>query len=174
MPTTYKAIATVTVGSGGASSIAFSSIPDTYTDLLVKISARTNVSNWNDNSIVRFNGDTGTNYSNRRLNAEGSTVSTSSNTSQDGFYYFNFDGSTATSNTFCNNKMYIPNYTSSNQKSFSVDRAIENNSSTENLVAIIAGIWTGTAAITSISIAPYYGTLFVQHSTATLYGIKKD
>jgi hypothetical protein len=174
MAITYEAIATVTVGSSGASSIAFSSIPATYTDLKLVISARTNVDNWNDNSIVRFNTDSGNNYSNRRINGSGSTIESSSNSSQDGFYYLNFNGSTVTSNTFCSNEMYIPNYTSSNQKSFSVDRAIENNSFTENLVSLIAGIWTGTAAITSISIAPFYGTSFVQYSTATLYGIKNS
>jgi len=174
MPTTYTKIATVTVGSGGASSIAFSSIPNTFTDIKLVISARTNQSAYNDNSIVLFNSDAGANYTSRRLNAEGSTVDSSTATSQNGFYYLNFNGSSATSNTFCNNEMYIPNYTSSNQKSFSVDRAIENNSSTLNLISIFAGIWTGTAAITSISIAPYYGTLFVQHSTATLYGIKNS
>ena len=174
MATTYEAIATVTVGSGGASSIAFSSIPNTFTDIKLVISARTNQSAYNDNSIVLFNSDAGANYTTRRVNAEGSTVDSSTATSQNGLYYLNFNGSSATSNTFCNNEMYIPNYTSSNQKSFSVDRAIENNSSTENLLSIFAGIWTGTAAITSISIAPFYGTSFDQHSTATLYGIKNS
>ena len=43
----------------------------------------------------------------------------------------------------------------------------------DNMLSLIAGIWTGTAAITSISIAPYYGTLFAQYSSATLYGIRK-
>jgi hypothetical protein len=171
---TYEAIATVTVGSGGAANMTFSSIPGTYTDLLVKVSARTDRSDWNDNSIVRFNADTGNNYSNRRLNGSGTTVESSSNTSQDGFYYLNFNGATSTSNTFSNNEMYIPNYTSSNQKSFSAERVVENNSATDNIIAIIAGIWTGTAAITSISIAPFYGTNFVQYSTATLYGIKNS
>jgi hypothetical protein len=174
MANTYTAIATVTVGSGGAETMAFIYIPGTYTDLLVKVSARTNQSDWNDNSIVRFNADTGNNYSNRRLNGSGTTVESSSNTSQDGFYYLNFNGATSTSNTFSNNEMYIPNYTSSNQKSFSAERVVENNSATNNIVAIIAGIWTGTAAITSISIAPFYGTNFAQYSTATLYGIKNS
>jgi hypothetical protein len=174
MANTYEAIARVTVGSGGAANMTFSSIPATYTDLLVKVSARTDRSDWNDNSIVRFNADTGNNYSSRRLNGSGTTVESSSNTSQDGFYYLNFNGATTTSNTFSNNEMYIPNYTSSNQKSFSAERVVENNSATDNMIAIIAGIWTGTAAITSISIAPFYGTNFVQYSTATLYGIKKN
>jgi hypothetical protein len=169
---TMTKLSTVTVGAGGSATINFTNIPQTYTDLKLVISARTNVDNWNDNSIVRFNSDSGNSYSNRRVNASGSTVESSSNTLQDGFYYLNFNGSTATSNTFCNNEMYIPNYTSGNQKSFSIERVVENNVSAENLVSLIAGIWTGTAAITSISIAPYYGTLFSQHSTATLYGIK--
>jgi len=173
MPTNPNmvAIQTVTVGAGGAASIDFTSIPQTYTDLKIVISARTNQSAYNDNSIVLFNSDAGANYSSRRLNAEGTTVDSSTATSQNGFYYLNFNGSTSTASTFCNNEMYIPNYTSSNQKSFSVDRAIENNSSTQNLLSIFAGIWTGTAAITSISIAPFYGTSFSQYSTATLYGV---
>ena len=78
----FESIATVTVGSGGAATMAFSSIPGTYTDLLVKVSARTNQSDWNDNSIVRFNGDTGNNYSNRRLNG---SVNACAMISQEGF-----------------------------------------------------------------------------------------
>jgi len=171
MALTYTAIETVTLSSTQAS-ITFSVIPQTFTDLKIVISARTNQSSWNDNSIVRFNGDSGNNYSSRRLNASGSTADTSSNTSQDGFYYWNFVAANATSNTFSNNEMYIPNYTSSNQKSFSAERIVENNSSTDNMISLIAGLWTGTSAITSISIAPFYGTVFVQHTTATLYGIK--
>jgi hypothetical protein len=174
MAYTYSKIATYTVGSGGVASIDFLNIPQTYTDLILKVSARTNQSDWNDNSIIRFNANTGNNYSNRRLNGSGTTVESSSNTSQDGFYYLNFNGATSTSNTFSNNEIYIPNYTSSNQKSFSAERVVENNSATNNILAIIAGVWTGTAAITSISIAPFYGTNFVQHSTAHLYGIKAE
>jgi hypothetical protein len=40
MANTYEAIATVTVGSGGATDIEFTSIPGTYTDLLIKSSLR--------------------------------------------------------------------------------------------------------------------------------------
>jgi hypothetical protein len=174
MAYTYSKIATYTVGSGGVASINFLNIPQTYTDLKLVISARTNQSSWNDNSIVRFNGDSGNNYSSRRLNGTGSTADSSSNTSQDGFYYWNFNGANATASTFSNNEMYIPNYTSSNQKSFSAERVVENNSSTDNMLSLIASLWTGTAAITSISIAPFYGTSFSQYSTAHLYGIKAE
>ena len=68
--------------------------------------------------------------------------------------------------------VYIPNYTSSNAKSYSVEAMCETNGSTAYMY-IIAGLWNPStqAAITSISFAPNLGTNFVQHSTATLYGV---
>ncbi len=171
MPDTFVKIASVTVGSGGASSIDFTSIPSTYTDLVVKISAR-----YNDASVLgrfRFNGDTGSNYSNRRLYGTGSSVASNSDSAQTSSYVFGLnDASNYTANTFSNAEFYIPNYAGSSYKSISIDAVSENNA-TEAYSTLQAGLWSNTAAITSIKIYQDSG-LFVQYSTATLYGIKNS
>ena len=172
MATTYEAIATVTVGSGGAADITFSSIPATYTDLCIKMSLR-NVTNTETTGAVYFNSDTtNANYSARRLLGDGSSAS-SANTANPYFFYMDTTGET--NNTFSNCEIYIPNYTGSNQKSISADSVTENNA-TAALAVIVAGLWTNTAAINAIQIRPYTagnGNL-AQYSTATLYGIKNS
>jgi hypothetical protein len=170
MATTYEAIATVTVGSGGAASIDFTSIPATYTDLLLKVSTRNSHSVTSRNFQVRFNSST-SNYSERLLYGDGSTTgSVSGNNAGFDFYYSPAANSTA--NTFGNVEIYIPNYASSNYKSASGDGVTENNA-TEASAFFNAGLWSNTAAITSITLRAD-GFNFVQYSTATLYGIKNS
>ena len=172
MATTYEAIATVTVGSGGAADITFSSIPQTYTDLLLKLSARTlaaSGSNWSW-VAVRLNGAT-TNASWRQLFGNGSTASSGNNTNALLAGYATDNAVTA--NTFSNSETYIPNYTSSNYKSMSNDAVTENNA-TSALNSFFATLWSDTAAVTSITLAQDTGISFAEHSTATLYGIKNS
>ena len=173
MANTYVAIATVTVGSGGAANIEFTSIPGTYTDLVVKLSARDSASDTRAGLGVDFNSST-TSYSSRRLRGVDTTVSSGTTTT-----YPNFAGTTsadtATANTFGNYELYIPNYTSSNFKSASLDYVSENNSSTDYDLGIFAILWSNTSAITSIKIYNRDSTgTFKQYSTATLYGIKNS
>lgn len=170
MATTYKAIATVTVGSGGAATFGFTSIPATFTDLLVLASVRSDrPSNSIDNGWVYFNSDTTSgNYTKRRLWGDGDTVYSA--TTYDLDYYC--PGSTATASTFGNLYYYIPNYAGSNNKSFSVDSSQENNA-TIAINNLTAGLWSSSSAITSITFDLNNGS-FVQHSSATLYGIKNS
>jgi len=174
MATTYTLISSVTVGSGGAATIEFTSIPATYTDLAIKMSGRgtTNVGgtdHWRDISIG-FNG-AGSNVSitNRQLyglgNSAGSTTSTTPSAGA-------ITGNDATVSTFSNSDIYIPNYTSSNNKSYSIDIVTEDNQ-TRSLVVLIAGLWSNTAAITSVTFYPASGN-FAQYSTAYLYGISSS
>ena len=157
-------IETVTVGSGGAASITFSAIPDTFTDLIVVCSLRGNRADSTDYlPYVKFNGST-TGYSSRNLTGFGSSAS--SNTSLVGL----FNAANSTANTFGNMTIYIPNYRSAVAKSYSVDAVGENNA-TEAGQRITAALWTGTAAITSIELDPNFGSLLLEHSSASLYGI---
>jgi len=180
MAITYIAIATVTVGSGGASSIDFTSIPGTYTDLLLLLSSRQTATAESPfaNIKLQFNGDTSTsNYSARGLFGSGSAATSGSyGTGNYGMILYNYSnaGNTTTS-TFANNIYYIPNYTSSNKKSVSIDSVTENNA-TGAQAALTAGLWEGTSAITSIKLDPTFsaGSTFTQYSTATLYGIKNS
>jgi hypothetical protein len=161
-------ISTVVVGSGGAASIEFTSIPQTYTDLVVKISARTNHSGVADFTKIRFNGVT-TSYSSRAVYG----VSGSANSATFTEILAACDGNTATSSTFGNTDCYIPNYAGSANKSVSVDSVGESNGTTDVYAFLNAGLFSNTAAITSIELSAFNGTGFVQYSTATLYGIRK-
>jgi len=162
MATTYTLISSVTVGSGGAANIEFTSIPQTYTDLVVKISQRADSSN--AFFYLEFNSST-SNLSNKRLYTNGSTVS-SFDSSFIGFYG---NRSTFTASTFCNVEIYVPNYTSANYKSVSGDGVSENNATLVEM-SLTAGLWSNTAAITSLKLKADSGN-FVQYSTAYLYGI---
>jgi hypothetical protein len=175
MPVTYKPIATVTVGAGGAASIDFTSIPGTYTDLLVLISARsTRSTDYRDELFIRFNSDSGNNYSVRSLNGGNGAAGSSSAGSTNYLKRGTIPAATATASTFSNNIIYIPNYASSNQKSMSTEEITENNSTGSYYIDFRAGLWTGTSAITSISFTVEVGPNFAQYSTATLYGIKNS
>jgi hypothetical protein len=167
---TFIKIASVTVGSGGASSIDFTSIPSTYTDLCVKLSLRSN--NTSVGVFVRFNGNSA-NYSSRRLYGDGATTYSDTHGSSTEIAVVAGENiSTFTSNTFSSMDFYIPNYAGSNNKSASSDSVTENNATTA-WAAIGANLWSNTAAITSIAFTPAAGS-FVQYSTATLYGIKNS
>ena len=171
MPNTYTKIETIIVGSGGVASITFSSIPATYTDLVIKASVRTNNNAVFDNAQVRFNGDTGTNYSRLYLVGDGSTTISFKAASNNAYFpSYCFNAANATANTFSNTEFYIPNYTSANFKPISADAVSENNA-TAAYDGLHSGLWSSTAAITSINIAPGSGTLLNQYSTFTLYGI---
>ena len=169
MANTYTLISSVTVGSGGASTIAFSSIPATYTDLLVKVCARSNNASINDAINLYFNADnTSGNYSCIAVYGNGSNAASYSTTQRFG----SITANSATASTFGNLDLYIPNYTSSNQKSYSTDSVTENNATTA-YPELVAGKWTGTAAINAITMSLGSGS-FMQYSTAYLYGIKSS
>ncbi len=166
---TMTLVSTVEVGAGGAASIDFTSIPQTGTDLLLVVSARTGNSSVYDNLRVQFNGDTNTaNYSARYLDGSGSAATSDVATDVQGIT----EGNTATASTFGNASIYIPNYTSAVAKSVNSDSVSENNA-TAARQRISAGLWSGTAAITSIALKANSGTNFAQYSTASLYVIQK-
>jgi hypothetical protein len=152
----------IEVGSGGAATIEFTSIPQTYTDLLLVLSARTTYASTADFLNIYPNGST-SNLTQRRLSGSGDSATSGTATRN----YIN--GNSATASTFGNLQFYLPNYASSNAKSISTDAVTENNA--VNAYAIIeATLWNDTTAISSIELNPVYGN-FVQYSSATLYGI---
>ena len=166
-------IYTQTVGAGGASSITFNSIPQTFTDLKLVISARTNRALVNDEALTYINNSSASIYSSTKLEGNGSSAS-STRTGAFGVFinWADIPGASATSNTFGSLEMYFPNYTSANFKSVILDTILENNA-TYGLTSLYAGLWASTAAITTLSFQPRVGPNFVQYSTFTLYGITK-
>jgi hypothetical protein len=170
VPDTFIKIASVTVGAGGASSIDFTSIPSTYTDLQLVYSLRgTEVAVYNTLLHKINNDSTDANYRQRYVRGSGTAASSSSGSNR---YMGEANSSTSTSNTFMNGSWYFPNYAGSSYKSSSIDAVSENNG-TEAYAYLHALLWQGTAAINQITIIPNVGS-FVQYSTATLYGIKNS
>jgi hypothetical protein len=173
MPTNPNmvAIQTVTVGSGGASSISFTSIPATYTDLVVMLSTR--LTGNAGGMYLTFNGSSSS-YSGKRLGASGaSTVYSDSNAGLTDKLFVRAEDTRATASTFASTQIYVPNYASSNNKSVSYESVAEDNGTTYNGIELNAGLWSNSAAITTVTVVPEAGN-FAQYSTATLYGIKNS
>jgi hypothetical protein len=167
MPLQLYKIASVDL-TATVSSVTFSSIPQGYTDLKIVHSSKTlsGDSNANDPMNLSFNGSSA-NFSAKLLAGTGSAASSGTNS-----YYGGLANSSISSatNTFCNTEVYIPNYTSSNNKSFSADGVTEANQ-TAAITLMVAGLWSQTTAITSITFTPAVNQNIVANSTFTLYGI---
>jgi hypothetical protein len=173
MPTTMKLIGKTTLG-GNATNVEFSSIPGTYTDLLVVASPRTDRSNSTFDSVeLLLNGDTASNMTARTLRGNGSAASSFSSSAA---IKLDIDtcaaGATATSDTFGSLEIYIPNYAGSTNKSLSITSAQETNASTAYIGAT-AALWAKTDAVTTVRLEPGSGTNFVSGSSFFLYGITK-
>jgi len=168
MTTSMTAIASVTVGSGGASTIDFTSIASTYTDLLLRVTAR-KTSTGGENLQLQFNGST-TSYLQRMLIGNGTTVASYNDASEIGFMYVTLSSFTA--NTFSSTDIYLPNYAGSQNKSVMIENVQENNTTAASTVLTTA-LWSNSAAINRVYLQIANGAgVFAQYSTATLFGIK--
>jgi len=163
MANTFELIASYTA-SGSVSSIDFTSIPSTYTDLCLVYSGRSSGAVVNNNVNVTINGVT-TNQTGRDIYADGTGAGSLTNVLA-GF----IPGASATASTFGNGQIYFPNYAGSTNKSFAGDAVAENNGTTTSY-GFTANLWSQTTAISSIGIVPSSGS-WVQYSTAYLYGVK--
>jgi len=164
-------IETKTAPSGGVSNFQFSSIPSTYQDIFIVLTARSNRSNAIDAIKVYFNTDTTTsNYSILRAYNSTTTITTQRiNTYADEFAYIS--GNSATAGDFGSTYLYMANYSGSLAKSINMRSGGSDNSSSNARSSWGSLSWTGTAAVNQITIAPNTGTLFQEFSTATLYGV---
>lgn len=168
----FTLISSVTVGSGGASTISFTSIPQTYTDLCLMFSTRADATigdpYYNSYLLTNafpLNGGASTRY----LLGNGSSVSSASDGNN--ILLLGVTSSGATASTFGNTVAYFTNYASTTlNKSVSIDQVSENNA-TASAAMLSAGLYPANTAITSITIDPFSTGNFVQYSTAYLYGI---
>jgi hypothetical protein len=170
MPTFTQIGSAVTVGSGGAANIDFTSIPSTYTDLVIKLCLRDTSTGDPAGNVcnISFNGST-SGFTGRILFGEGSGSGGSTTVFPRVIATIPTSASGSTASTFGNAEVYIPNYAGSTNKSYSSDAVTERNA-TASYMYLVAGLWSNTAAINQITIAPNSGS-FVQHSTAYLYGV---
>ena len=173
MAATYELIASNTLGSSAAS-VTFSSIPATYTDLVLRWSARTNLGAQTGQGYITLSGDTASNYSHRTVHGNGSTAS-SLNSSSLGYLriQYAYTGADPTADVFANGELYIPNYTGSANKPLSVSVVTENNDTTAYAEAN-AGLWRNSSAVSSIKLEETFGSSFVSGSSFFLYGIKNS
>ncbi len=164
-------IETKTLGAAAAS-IEFTSIPQDGTDLVLLLAIRAdNTPGVTGGDGLIFFNDSTTGYSGRQLAGNGSTAFSESSTTAGQYAGFEV-GSGATANTFSNTSIYIPNYTGSTNKSFSVDTVNETNATLASQ-AIQASLWSNTSAITKITYSRQGGANLTTGSTISLYKVTK-
>ena len=168
--TDYESIQTVTLSSSQAS-ITFSSIPSTYSHLQIRGISRTNNPGSIDNVIIRFNSDTGTNYSWHQLDGNGSSA-TSAGESSVNYILIGVQPSGSTnSSTFAGSVVDILDYGNTNKnKTVRGLNGFDLNGSGE--LVLRSGLWRNTAAITSITLSLFDVYTYNQYSSFALYGIK--
>jgi len=169
---TYTLISSNVLASSAAT-VTFSSIPSTCTDLVLKMSVRSDAGGVLSQPYISFNGVvTGSPYSGTIVYATGTTTSTFRDLNINlGISPYYINGSTTTTNTFTSSEIYIPSYTLVQNKPMSFFTALENNSATSYYVQNVASLSRVTAAITSITLST---TNFVSGSSFYLYGIKNS
>ena len=174
MANTYSLIQSYTLGSDTAGGITFSTIPNTYTHLIVNFCARDTRTSYADDLRIQINGNSGS-YSNVRLYATGAGTGQDGGTGVNNTYFGFIAGSTATSNVFGNGEMIFPNYISGTAKNGISNSGIVNTVTNFQLGdnSIMSPV---TSAITSITLTGYNassGTLSAG-STLFLYGLKSS
>jgi hypothetical protein len=166
MPSTYEPIATTTLGTTAAT-ITFSSIPATYTDLRVVCVYTT--ANFGIYTTLRFNSDSGGNYSDTYIIGDGSSATSARDAGSPTFIGFGAYPNGISSGQFNFVEADIFSYAGSTNKTCLLASSLDKNGSGD--VQRMVGLWRNTAAITSLTIATNGGTMSIG-TTATLYGIK--
>jgi hypothetical protein len=176
MANTYTLISSNVLASA-TTTVTFSSIPQTYTDLVLRASVRTSRSNYLDELMTQFNGDTATNYSATVVTGNAAATATSQVSNNTSTRFISVDASTAMANTFSNTEIYIPNYTGTANKPISASTVVENNDANNYMVRAVANLYRGSSAITSITFQSYSDPgvfTFLTGSSFYLYGIKNS
>lgn len=167
----YESIATVTVGSGGAADIEFTSIPATYTHLQIRYIVRSTQSATETGINMQINSDTGSNYAWHYLFGDGSSVAAGAGSTQTSLNLVNIPGASATASAFGAGVLDLLDYTSTNKnKTVRLLQGWDGNGS--GRVNFSSGLWYVTpTAITSIKLYPSANN-WAQYSHFALYGCK--
>ena len=168
----FESIATVTVGSGGASSIEFTSIPGTYQHLQVRLIGRSDRAAAGDYIRVQLNSDTGSNYAWHELRGDGANATATGSSSQTGGIVKQITGASNGANEFGSVVIDILDYTETS-KNTTVRSLGGFDSNGDGQIVLMSSLWANTSAVTSLKLESQAGSSnWVEHSTAALYGIK--
>lgn len=162
------------IASGSAGQYNLNNIPQTYTDLKLVVSQRNASANLYESLAFRFDASSGSLYSNTSVYGDGSGISSNRVGGSDYLSYNGglvVTGGNATANTFGSYEVYIPNYTSSAFKQFTIDAVTENNGANAH-TDLAAGLYRSNAPITFIQIGGYTAQP-AQYTSITLYGISR-
>jgi hypothetical protein len=167
-----ESIATITVGSGGSASLAFSDIPGGFQHLQFRMLYRNTSNNGGSSRAVKttINSDTGNNYARHLLYGDGASAAAEAASSQPQAEVGTFTLSTDTASTFSATVLDVLDYAStSKNKTLRYFAGRDHNGS--GLALLGSALWMSTSAITSVTFATY-GNNFAQHSTVALYGVR--
>jgi hypothetical protein len=172
--TSFESIATVSVGSGGSSTVTFSSIPATYAHLQIRMMVQTNRSvGVGDDIGMTFNGSSTDYYGYHILYGNGSSAAATDNNITSYIDLSRFSTQSVATDIFSAGIVDILDYTSTNKnKTTRVLAGYDGNGS--GIINFGSGLWKPATpvAITSITLVPLVGTSFNQYSHFALYGIK--
>jgi len=172
MANTYTLISSNTL-STSAASVTFSSIPATFTDLVLRISARNDRAVTNGTLRLTINANSSSIYSFTFLQGNGSAASSTRSPATTHLSDIPLLGSSATNNTFSSIEIYIPSYTASQKKPVSVFGVNETNATAIEM-KVNAGLIDSTAAVSSIELTNVSTFQFISESSFFLYGIKNS
>ena len=167
--TDYESIATVTVGSGGSSSISFTSIPSTYQHLQIRGISRSVGANVN--ITAQLNSDTGSNYTLHNIIGDGAAVSANGAGSFGSLFLGYTPATGSTASCFSGTIIDILDYKDTNK--YTTLRSLTGSDlNGSGSIRFMSGAWLNTAAVTSVVLSISGGDSFQQYSSFALYGIK--
>lgn len=168
MPATFQPIANYTLGAS-TSSVTFSSIPQIYTDLVLVCHIRNSAAGTQTYPWIRYNGDSGSNYSFTRMHGnENNQAVSGRGSNEDRFYFSESPGAGSTTGYFAPVIIHIMDYSNTTTNKTSLSRI--NNLGGAVQVGALVSLWRSTSAITSILVNG--DTNLVSGTTLTLYGVK--
>ena len=168
----YDALSTVTVPSGGLASVTFAAIPNTYKHLQLRVMARSTVGGSEDSSLLRLNGDSGSNYFWHFLFGNGASANASNPGASSTFIYpYAIPASGFLANSFGVQVIDILDYSSSSKNTTVRTLAGYENNSTGGRIALTSGAWFNTSAVNSLTFTAGSANL-AEYSQLTLFGVK--
>jgi hypothetical protein len=169
--TSYESIATVSVGSGGAANVEFTSIPATYKHLEIRYIVRADVADFDSALLMRFNSDTASNYSWHLLRGSGSVTYTQGVANSDNPFIASQVGNSSTASVFGGGTISVLDYADTNK--YKTARALGGfDANGSGYIQLASQGWRSTSAVSSIQLTFSTGSGFKQYSHFALYGIK--